>query len=137
MKWADGTWQLVLRIFQPKKKNGFGFIWLCQGAGFEAHFIAKFKDWLISCCTQNWHLEIESDGKYKWFYLFKCTFEPEKYLLLMTNKWLRDTLAKFRLGVCGLKNHKQWFTTREEGNLTCHPMCGQSFEDEVHFLFQC
>ena len=92
-----------VKNISAKKKNGFGFIWLCQGAGFEAHFIAKFKDWLISCCTQNWHLEIESDGKYKWFYLFKCTFEPEKCLLLIANKLFRDMRAKFRLRVCGLK----------------------------------
>ena len=49
---------------------------------------------------------------------------------------MRDTLAKFRVRVCGLKDHKQWFITREEGDLTC-PMCGQASEDEVQFLFQC
>ena len=63
-------------------------------------------------------------------------FILEKKKLLITNKWLRDMLAKFRLRVCGLKIHKQWFVTREEVDLTC-PMCGQASEDEVHFLFQC
>ena len=75
---------------------------------------------------------INTDG----FIHVNARLNPKKYLLLITNKWLRDTLAKFRLRVCGLKNHKQWFTTKEEGDLTC-PMCGPASEDEVHFLFQC
>ena len=43
-------------------------------------------------------------------------------------------LANFRLRVCGLENHKQYFVTREEGDLTNH-MCGQACEDEVNFRF--
>ena len=57
-------------------------------------------------------------------------------MLLITNKWSRDTLAKYRLTVRGLNNHKQWFITREDGDLTC-PVCEQASEDEVYFLFQC
>ena len=75
---------------------------------------------------------INTDG----FIHVNAHLNPKKYLLLITNKWLRDTLAKFRLRVCGLKNRKNWFITREEGDLTC-PMYGQANEDEVHFLFQC
>ena len=29
-------------------KNGFGIVWFCQGVGFEARFIAEFKDRLFS-----------------------------------------------------------------------------------------
>ena len=73
---------------------------------------------------------------YRWFYSFQCTFEAEKYLLCITNKWLRDRLVRFRLRVCGLKNHKQWFTTEQGEDLTC-PVCGQESEDEAHFIFHC
>ena len=45
-------------------------------------------------------------------------------------------LARFRLRVCALKNHKQWFTTEQEGDFTC-PVCGQDGEDEAHFIFHC
>ena len=48
-----------------KKKEGFGLVLLCQGVGFEAHFIAEFKDRLMSCYKQNWHSQIESDHKYR------------------------------------------------------------------------
>ena len=87
MKLEDRTGQLVFKIFLAKKK-GFGYIWLCQGVGFEASFIAEFKDKLISCYKQNWQSEIESDDRYRWFHSFKCTFEPEKKnicCLLLTN----------------------------------------------------
>ena len=59
-----------------------------------------------------------------------------KYLLLTTNKRLRDTLVKFSLRACRLKNHKQCSSTREEKDITCL-VCRQASEDEVHFLFQC
>ena len=45
-------------------------MWLWQSVGYETHFIAEFKDRLICCYKQNWHSEMESDDKYKWFYSF-------------------------------------------------------------------
>ena len=36
-------------------RNCFGIVWLCQGVGFEARFIAEFKDRHILCYKQNWH----------------------------------------------------------------------------------
>ena len=48
-------------------ENGFGIIWLCQGVGSETQFVAEFKDRLISCYKQNWHSDIESDDKCRWF----------------------------------------------------------------------
>ena len=69
-------------------ENGFGIVWLCQSVGYETHFIAEFKDRLICCYKQNWHSEMESDNKHRWFYSFKCAFEAEKYVMCMTNKWL-------------------------------------------------
>ena len=50
--------------------------------------------------------------------------------------WLRDLLVRLRLRVCGLKNRRQWFTTEQEGDLTC-PVCGQDGEEEAHFIFRC
>ena len=36
----------------------------------------------------------------------------------------------------GLKSHKQWFTTEQQGDFTC-PLCGQEREDEIHFVSHC
>ena len=79
---------------------------------------------------------MESDNKYRWFYSFKCAFEAEKYLKCITNKWLRGMFARFRLRACGLISHKQWFSTKQQGDFTC-PMCSQEREDEIHFVFHC
>ena len=117
-------------------ENRFGIMFLCQSVGSETHFIAEFKDRLICCYKQNWHSERESDDRYRWFYSFKCAFEAEKYLMGITNKWLRGMYARFRLRAFGLKSHKQWFTTEQQGDFTC-PMCGQEREDEIHFVVHC
>ena len=60
-------------------ENGFGIVWLLQEVGCEMRFVAEFKDRLISCYKQNWHSEIESNDKYKWFQSFKDTFGADKY----------------------------------------------------------
>ena len=67
-------------------ENGFGivWVWLWQSVGSETHFIAEFIDMLICCYKQNWHSEMESDDKYRWFYSFKCTYKAEKYLMCIT-----------------------------------------------------
>ena len=36
-------------------ENGLRIVWLCQGVGFQNHFVVEFKDRLISCYKQNWH----------------------------------------------------------------------------------
>ena len=44
--------------------------------------------------------------------------------------------ARFRLRACGLKSHKQLFST-EQGGTKHFPVCGQEREDEIHFIFHC
>ena len=77
------TWATsVKKILAKKKKKGFDIVWLSQGAGYEARFIAEFKDRLISSYKQNWYSEVESGNKYRWFDSIKCTFEPKKRKIL-------------------------------------------------------
>ena len=72
---------------------------------------------------------MENDAKYRW------AFETKKYLMCITNRWLRGMFAKFRLRAWGLKSHKQWFTTEQQGDHTC-PMYGQKRKDEIRFVIQ-
>ena len=77
---------MLLLQYEAGKKNwvtnvtAVGIVWLCQSVDYETHFIAEFKDRLICCYKQNWHSEMESDDKYRWFHSFKCAFEAKKYL---------------------------------------------------------
>ena len=97
-----GKQNWVMKVKAALVGHGFVIVWLCQSVGYETHFKAEFKDRLICCYKQNWHSEIKSDGKYRWFYSFKCAFEAETYLMCITNKWLRVMFARFRLRSCGL-----------------------------------
>ena len=124
------------RIQRILIENGFGIVWLCQGAGYEMWFVAKFKDRLISCYKQNWHSEIESNEKYTWIYSFKNSFVAENYLFLITTKRFCDTSTRFHLRACGLRSHKVWFLTEASENSSCL-ICGYIPEEMVHVLFQC
>ena len=73
-KHNQGKVHCVSKIPRILTENGFGIVWLCKGLGYEMQFVAKFKERLISCYKQNWHSEIESNGKYKWFHSFKKSF---------------------------------------------------------------
>eukprot|EP00745_Piridium_sociabile_P044188 TRINITY_DN9210_c0_g1_i1.p1 TRINITY_DN9210_c0_g1~~TRINITY_DN9210_c0_g1_i1.p1 ORF type:complete len:408 (+),score=9.52 TRINITY_DN9210_c0_g1_i1:2081-3304(+) len=116
--------------------HGFGIVWMCQGVGCEYGFVSEFKDRLISSYKQDWHSEMENNEKYNWFYRFNSVFEKEKYIIEVTNKWHRISLARFRLRTLGLNAHKQWFQTDPSTCSPC-PMCGFLTEDEIHFLFHC
>ena len=129
-----GKQNWVTNVKAVSVENGFGIVWLCQSVGYETHSIAEFKYRLICCYKQNWHSEMESENKYRWFYSFKCAFEAEKYVMYITNKWLRGMFARFRLRAClKVTNNGLPPNNRET---TC-PMCGQEREDEIHFVFHC
>ena len=71
------------------------------------------------------------------FIHLRARFEPEKKKLLITNKWMKGTLEKIRLGVCRTKKkHKQLFITREEANLPA--LCvDRPVKIMCTFCFQC
>ena len=84
LQYEAGKKNWVKNVTSVLVENGSGIVWLCQSVDYETHFIAEFKDRLICCYKQNWHSEMESDAKYRWFYSFKCAFEAEKYLMCIT-----------------------------------------------------
>ena len=117
-------------------ENGFGIVWLCQGVCYQSRFAAEFKDRLLACYKQNWHSKIENSDKYRWFYSFKTYLEADKYLSVITNKWHRDSLARFRLR-CGLRSRTRWFRNDEQARDSTCPSCSNGDEDEMHLLFVC
>jgi hypothetical protein len=117
--------------------NGFGIIWLCQDVGNDESFLFEFKDRLIACFKQNWHSKMETGEKYSWFYSFKHILQPEKYLHVLTNKWYRKAMTRFRTRTLGLKANKIWFDL-SMNNRNCMFCTDESvIEDEIHFVFHC
>jgi hypothetical protein len=143
------AYQMLLNEHEKGKENwaycvknilathGFGIVWLCQGVGSEGGFIMEFKNRIIDSYRQNWHSKIESSDRYNWYYSFKDTFEAEKYITVVNNRWHRICLARFRSRTIGLNAHKQWFHDDDISLIAPCPMCGFYKEDDIHFLFSC
>ena len=119
-------------------RNGFGIIWLCQEVGDDKKFISIFVDRLECCFKQNWHAKLESEEKYSWFYSFKSILQPEKFLLIVTNKWHRDMLSRFRTRTMGFRANAKWFEHQNVSD-NCCILCKEEpvKEDEIHFMFHC
>ena len=116
--------------------NGFGIVWLNHTVGHERRFLKSFTDRLVCCFKQNWHSKMNENVKYCWFSSFKDLFQPEKYLLLITNKWHRDSMARFRARTMGLTANKRWYMSTVENEIC--PICKeQAIENEEHFIFHC
>ena len=135
-KEAAGKQNWVSDVKRVLMENGFGFVWLNQGVGNEHMFLSEFKERLILSFRQNWHAELEQNQRFSWHFAFKDVFQVEKYLMIVTNKWHRDSLANFRMRTLGLNSNKRWFLTAQSANEAC-PFCPSAREDESHFVFHC
>ena len=115
-------------------------MWLCQGVGYATSHVLQpsLKNRLLACYKRHWHSNIENNEKYRWFYSFKSYLEDaEKYLLVITNKWHGDSLARFRLGCCGLRSRTRWFCNDEQTRDSTCPSCSSGDVGEMHLLFVC
>eukprot|EP00745_Piridium_sociabile_P040569 TRINITY_DN782_c0_g1_i3.p1 TRINITY_DN782_c0_g1~~TRINITY_DN782_c0_g1_i3.p1 ORF type:complete len:396 (+),score=16.17 TRINITY_DN782_c0_g1_i3:171-1358(+) len=100
-------------------ENGFGVVWIMQEVGSEKSFVLEFKQRLIDCFQQNWHARISENQKYRWYHSFKDVFQPERYLSIITNKWHRCVLARFRMRTLGLYVNRRWFDVDVSVNAPC------------------
>ena len=119
-------------------RNGFGIVWITKVVGCPNRFISEFKQRLIDSFQQNWHAHISENEKYQWYHSFKDVFQPEKYLNVITNKWHRCNLARFRIRTMGLQMNRRWFDVGLDNpeNALCL-LCSEGSEDEIHFLYDC
>jgi hypothetical protein len=124
------------RVKAVLTENGFGIVWLNQEVGDDKRFLAEFSDRLIACFKQNWHSKLNDNQRYSWFSSFKDLFQPEKYLVIITNKWHRGMMARFRTRTLGLFANRRWYelTTGDRRCVLCND---ESLENEEHFIFNC
>ena len=118
-------------------ESGFGFVWNNQGVQNDKGFLREFKQRLINCYQQIWHSELQSSEKYAWFLQFNCDLQCEKYLRVVTRKWHRDCLARFRTRTLGLQSSQRWYITDIQLDATCKVCASNNREDEQHFFFHC
>ena len=75
---------------------GFGHVWLEQGVGDINIFLHVFKQRLKDCNYQQWHEQLDLQGKLRDYKNYKSLLEPEKFLTGNISLKYRRVLSKFR-----------------------------------------
>ena len=60
----------------------------------------------------------------------------EPYLSINIDRFIRNSLTKFRLGISDIAIHRQRYKSENSKNVKC-PLCNADKEDEIHFVFIC
>ena len=75
--------------------------------------------------------------KLRYYNLYKCTVEPEDYVINKNlSKYHRSLLAQFRCGILPIEVELGRFRNIDLENRIC-PMCHSDVEDEFHLLSLC
>ena len=79
----------------------------------------------------------KGQNKLRTYRLFKCSFEPEKYLMLNMSTRLRSAMARFRCGVAPIRIELGRYEGLPEEERIC-PVCEVGeVESEEHTLIRC
>ena len=71
-------------------------MWISQEVGDEALFLREFTLRLQDIAMQNWRADLESSTKLSTYSEFKSLLNPEKYLKVVGNYFIRKQSAKLR-----------------------------------------
>ena len=104
--------------------NGFGHVWISQGIGDKELFLKAMVLRMTDIARQTWSNEINTSSKVSTYKEFKTLLNPEKYLQVVNNYFIRRQLTRFRRS-----NHQL---------LRRCKFCGTNcVENEIHFLLVC
>ena len=109
----------VTNLKQLLFSNGFGHVWISQEVGDEALFLREFTLRLQDIARQNWRADLESSAKLSTYSEFKSLLNPEKYLKVVKNYFIRKQLAKLRTSNHDLMIEKGRYQGIEVANRTC------------------
>ena len=112
-------------------------MWISQEVGDEALFLREFTLRLQDIARQNWRADLESSTKFSTYSEFKSLLNPETYLKIIKNYFIRKQLAKLRTSNHDLMIEKGRHHGTEVANRTCEQCDMQRVEDEYHFLLEC
>ena len=126
--WASEVHSVLFR-------HGFVCVWLNQGVEAVNAFIKCFKQRLVECYRQDWDFHVNNSERFSVYSSFKSVCEPEPYLFLDVNRYIRTALVRFRFGMSVIALHSSRFANNTK-NVAC-PMCKNVEESEVHFILCC
>ena len=98
--------------------------------------MSKFIKSLNSLFQQHWEREKETDGKLRFFFKYKKTFEYERYLDCVMKKH-RTALTKLRLSSHKLPIEQMRYQNVASDKRLCTICEGGEVGDEIHFLTKC
>ena len=82
-------------------------MWISQGVVYEELFLKAMVLRMTDIAKQTWSNEISTSSKLSTYKEFKTLLNPEKYLQVINNYFIRRQLTRFRIS-----NHQLWI---EEG----------------------
>jgi hypothetical protein len=118
--------------------NGFGEVWINQGVSDPLVFVKLFKQRSLDSFKQNWHSQLNSCSKTRFYSAVKSIHGHSPYLDKVTAQSHRIALT--RLLTCGHNLHIEsgrWTrpVTPQEQRYCQH--CPHKLEDEYHFVIEC
>ena len=114
--------------------NGFGDVWLNEGAPNMNGFIRAFKQRLIDCDKQKWHNKLTNSDRFFTYASYKEVHGREQYIEGVKINKFRRAFTRLRFGITEIRNNR---TYREiNPNVKC-PLCEGDKEDEEHLLLKC
>ena len=117
--------------------NGFGFVWRNQGVDNINLFLAQFKQRLQDCFIQKNDEEINNVSENRLYKYIKGSFVFKDYLSKITDKHLRISLSKIRLGSHNFMNERgRWHLPKLPYSERLCNLCNE-VEDEYHILLLC
>ena len=99
-------------------------------------FIRCFRQRLIDNRWQDWKSRIDASDRFNFYRQFKTNHVQAAYLSVDVNKYMRNSLIKFRFGVSPIVVHSLRYKTHAYTDTIC-PLCRAAVENEVHFTLCC
>ena len=126
----------VTKIRTTLFRFGFGYVWQNKGVQEVNLFIRCFRQRLIDNRWQDWKSRIDAIDRFIFYRQFKTNHVQTTYLSVDVNKYIRNSLIKFRFGVSPIVVHSLRYKTHAYTDTIC-PLCRAAVENEVHFTLCC
>ena len=116
--------------------NGFGHVWISQGVANENLFLKAMVLRMTEIARQTWSNEICTSSKLSTYKEFKTLLNPEKYLQVINNYFIRKQLTRFRISNQLLieEGRHRGIDPIDRRCKFCDMNC---VENEIHFLLVC
>ena len=89
----------VTKIRTTLFRFGFGYVWQNKGVQEVNLFIRCFRQRLTDNRWQDWKSRIDASDRFNFYRQFKTNHVQAVYLSVDVNKYIRNSLIKFRFGV--------------------------------------